>query len=96
VATDPDGVTIGTAVSVAGMVVVVVPPDGVRTDETTGDGATAMVVVPPFEVTTVAVLTETSDDGVLTNVEAATGTLTVAPDGVVTCSVAYGALNPGV
>jgi hypothetical protein len=40
VATDPLGVTIGTEVSVAGTVVVVVPPDGVRTLEMTGEVAT--------------------------------------------------------
>jgi hypothetical protein len=96
VATDPDGVTIGTEVSVAGMEVVVVPPDGVRTDETTTDEATGTVVVPPFEVSTVAEVTDDSASGVLTTDEAETGTVTVAPLGVVTTWVTYGELNPGV
>jgi hypothetical protein len=96
VATDPDGVTIGTEVSVAGTVVVVVPPDGVKTDETTTDEASETVTVPPFEVMTVADETDDSADGVETNDEAETGTETVDPPVVVTCSVAYGAENPGV
>jgi hypothetical protein len=84
VATDPDGVTIGTEVSVAGMVVVVVPPDGVRTEETTTDSATETVLVPPFEVITVAEVTWDSDDGTLMTDEAETGTVTIEPDGVTT------------
>jgi hypothetical protein len=96
VATDPDGVTIGTEVSVAGIVVVVVPPPGVRTDEMVGDGATGMVLMPPLEVTTVAEVTDTSADGVLTKDEAETGTVTVAPPEVLTTWVTYGELNPGV
>jgi hypothetical protein len=85
VATDPLGVTIGTEVSVAGTVVVVVPPDGVRTDETRTDEATGRVVVPPFEVTTVAVVTPDSTGGVATTDEAETGTETTEPPEVVTC-----------
>jgi hypothetical protein len=84
VAVDPDGVTTGTEVSEAGTQVVVVPPDGVKTLETRDDEATETVEKPPLEVTTVAEVTDDSDDGVLTNDEAETGTLTVAPFEVVT------------
>jgi len=81
VAVEPYGVTISTVVSVAGMVVVVVPPDGVKTDETTTDEASETVVVPPFEVMTVA-YEAVSADGVETNDEAETGTEMVEPDSV--------------
>jgi len=85
-----------TVVSEAGMVVVVVPPDGVKTDETTVDEATETVSVPPFEVMTVAEVTADSADGVLTKVEAETGTVTVDPPVVVTTSVTYGDEKAGV
>jgi hypothetical protein len=51
VATEPLGVTIGTWVTVDGMVSVVVPPLTVRTCETTGDEATETVSVNPLELT---------------------------------------------
>jgi hypothetical protein len=62
--------------------VVVVPPVEVKTDETRTGEATETWVVPPFEVTTVAEVTDDSDDGVETNGEAVTGTETIDPDGV--------------
>jgi hypothetical protein len=90
-------VTTGTEVSVAGTQVVVVPPDGVRTDETRVEVATGTVVVPPLEVTTVAELTDETEDGVdeITD-ETGTGTLVVDPPEVVTTWVTYGDENPGV
>jgi hypothetical protein len=92
----PPEVTTGMEVSVDGTVMVVVPPLAVRTCEMTGDEATETVWVPPYEVTTVAELTETSDDGVETNDEAETGREMVAPCGVVRTSVTYGDETPGV
>jgi len=62
--------------------VVVVPPFEVKTDETRTDEATETVSVPPFEVMTVADETDDSTDGVETNDEAETGTVTVEPDSV--------------
>jgi len=96
VATEPDGVTIGTVVSVAGTVTVVVPPYGVKTDEISTDEATETVSVPPYEVTTVVEVTADDDDGVETNDEAETGTEATDPDSVMICSVTYGAEVPGV
>jgi hypothetical protein len=67
-------------VSVAGTQVVVVPPCGVGTDETRLDVATGTLTVPPFEVTTLAELTEETEDGVdeITD-ETGTGTVVVEP-----------------
>jgi hypothetical protein len=96
VAVEPLGVTTGMEVTEAGTVTVVVPPDGVRTCETTVDGATATEMEPPLEVSTVAELTETSDDGVETNDEAITGIEAYSPLAVLTCWVAYGELKAGV
>jgi len=95
VATEPDGVTIGTEVSVAGTVMVVVPPFEVKTDETTYDEATETVSVDPFEVSTTTDETGEIDEAEM-NDETATGTETVDPETVVTDSVAYGVDEAGV